>query len=55
MSTLDDLQARATSLLTRTEDTASVEAKVASTEGPSSRFSAFIPSSSTARPRSPAT
>ena len=44
MSTLDDLQARATSLLTRTEGTASVEAKVASVEGPSSRFSAFIPS-----------
>ena len=44
MSTLDDLQARATALLTRTESTASVEAKVASTEGPSSRFSAFIPS-----------
>ena len=44
MSTLDDLQARATALLTRTESPASVEAKVASTAGPRQRFSAFIPS-----------
>ena len=44
MSPLEDLQARADALLTRTDDTATVEAKIASTEGPSRRFSAFIPS-----------
>jgi tyrosinase len=44
MSPIDDLQAQATALLTRTESTASVEAKVASTEGPTRRFSPFIPS-----------
>ena len=44
MSPLDDLQARADALLTRTDDPATVEAKIASTEGPSRRFSAFIPS-----------
>lgn len=44
MSPLDDLQARADALLTRTDDSATVEAKIASTEGPSRRFSAFIPS-----------
>ena len=44
MSPLEDLQARADALLTRTESTATVEAKVASTEGPSRRFSPFIPS-----------
>jgi len=44
MSPIEDLQARATALLTRTESTASVEAKVASTEGPSRRFSPFLPS-----------
>jgi tyrosinase len=43
VSTLEELQSRATALLTRTESTASVEAKVASTEGPSRRFSPFIP------------
>ena len=44
MSPLEDLQSRATALLTRTESTATVEAKIASTEGPSRRFSPFIPS-----------
>ena len=44
MSTLEELQSRATALLTRTESPASIEAKVASTEGPSRRFSPFIPS-----------
>jgi tyrosinase len=44
MSSIDDLQARATALLTKTETSASVGAKVASTEGPSMRFSPFIPS-----------
>jgi tyrosinase len=43
VSTLEELQSRATALLTRTESTASVEAKVASTEGPNRRFSPFIP------------
>ena len=44
MSPLEDLQARADALLTRTDDPATVEAKIASTEGPTRRFSAFIPS-----------
>jgi tyrosinase len=44
VSTLEELQSRATALLTRTESPASIEAKVASTEGPSRRFSPFIPS-----------
>lgn len=44
MSTLEELQSRATALLTRTESPASIEAKVASTEGPRRRFSPFIPS-----------
>ena len=44
MTSIDELQARATALLTKTESTESVEAKVASTEGPSRRFSPFIPS-----------
>ena len=44
MSRLEDLQARADALLTRTDDPATVEAKIASTEGPSRRFSPFIPS-----------
>jgi tyrosinase len=43
VSTLEELQSRATALLTRTESSASVEAKVASTEGPTRRFSPFIP------------
>jgi len=44
MSPLEDLQARADALLTRTDDTATAEAKIASTEGPSRRFLPFIPS-----------
>jgi tyrosinase len=44
MSPLEDLQARADALLSRTDDPATVEAKIASVEGPSRRFSAFIPS-----------
>jgi hypothetical protein len=44
MSPIEDLQAQATALLTQTESPDSVEAKVASTEGPDARFSAFIPS-----------
>jgi tyrosinase len=44
VSTLEELQSRATALLTRTESSASIEAKVAATEGPSRRFSPFIPS-----------
>jgi tyrosinase len=43
MTSIEDLQARATALLTQTETTESVAAKVASVEGPSRRFSAFIP------------
>ena len=39
MTPIEDLQAQATALLTQTESPASVEAKVASTEGPSARFS----------------
>ena len=44
MSTLDDLQARAGAIMRRTETPASVAAKVASVEGPSRRFSPFLPS-----------
>jgi tyrosinase len=44
MTSIEDLQARANALLTQTESSASVAAKVASTEGPSRRFSPFIPS-----------
>jgi tyrosinase len=44
MTALDDLQARADALLTKTESSASIAAKVASTEGPTRRFSTFIPS-----------
>ena len=44
MSTVEEQQSRATALLTRTETSAEIEAKVASTEGPSRRFTPFIPS-----------
>ena len=44
MTAIDDLQARADALLTKTETSASVAAKVASSEGPTRRFSTFIPS-----------
>ena len=44
MSPLEDLQARADALLSRTDDAATAEAKIASTQGPSRRFSPFIPS-----------
>jgi hypothetical protein len=43
MSTLEEQQSRATALLTATESTAAVEAKIASTEGPSRRFTPFNP------------
>jgi tyrosinase len=43
MSTLEEQQSRATALLTATESTAAVEAKIASTEGPTRRFTPFNP------------
>ncbi len=44
MSPIEDLQTSANVLLTQTEPAGAVEAKVASAEGPSRRFSPFLPS-----------